>query len=203
MNIANQLTFSRIFIVPFFIVCLLWGGFYPWIGAFLLFGAAALTDWYDGKLARKYGLVSNFGKFLDPIADKLLVSSAFVCFIQVLRIPAWMVIIILSREFVISGLRSLAASKGVVLAALPIGKAKTFSQMVSITFILLVLIAKGALVKFWGISNLMEFSGWRYYVGGFLHYIPWILVFAVSVFTLFSGIMYLIHCKEIIYESIK
>lgn len=205
MNIANQLTLSRIGIVPFFIVCLLWGGFYAKVAAFLLFGAAAITDWYDGKLARKYGIISTFGKFIDPIADKLLVCSAFVCFIQVepLQIPAWMVIIILSREFVINGLRTLAASKGVVLAALPIGKFKTFSQIIAILLILVILIVDTALVKFWGLESLMEFSGWRYCLGVFLHYTPYLLVLGVAIFTLISGIMYIIHCKELLYESIK
>ena len=126
-------------LVPFLVVFLLtgWGGeANRWI-CLAIFVAASVTDWFDGHLARKYNLITNFGKFMDPLADKLLVCSAMICLIALDRIPAWIVIVIISREFIISGFRLIAADNGVVIAASYWGKFKTASQMV--TVILLVL----------------------------------------------------------------
>lgn len=126
-------------LVPFLVVFLLtgWGGeANRWI-CLAIFVAASVTDWFDGHLARKYNLITNFGKFMDPLADKLLVCSALICLIALDRIPAWIVIVIISREFIISGFRLIAADNGVVIAASYWGKFKTASQMV--TVILLVL----------------------------------------------------------------
>lgn len=126
-------------LVPFLVVFLLtgWGGeANRWI-CLAIFVAASVTDWFDGHLARKYNLITNFGKFMDPLADKLLVCSALICLIALDKIPAWIVIVIISREFIISGFRLIAADNGVVIAASYWGKFKTASQMV--TVILLVL----------------------------------------------------------------
>ena len=139
MNLPNKLTTFRVILIPFFVFFLLapyFEGYGNYI-ALVIFIVASLTDFLDGKIARKYNLVTNFGKFMDPLADKLLVCSALICLIALDRIPAWIVIVIISREFIISGFRLIAADNGVVIAASYWGKFKTASQMV--TVILLVL----------------------------------------------------------------
>ncbi len=134
MNIPNQLTMGRIVMIPVFIVVYLWGYNY-W--AALIFVIAAATDALDGYLARKWNLVSNFGKIMDPLADKLLVMAALVCMVETGQIYGWMVIIILGREFLISGFRAVAAAQGIVIAAGITGKIKTVLQMVAIPLLLL------------------------------------------------------------------
>lgn len=134
MNLPNKLTTLRVILVPVLIVVLLTGHYYT---AAVIFAAASFTDMLDGKIARKYGLVTNFGKLMDPLADKLLVMSALICLVQLSIIPGWMVIVILGREFAITGLRTVAASEGLVIAAGRSGKIKTVLQMVAITLILL------------------------------------------------------------------
>ena len=140
MNLPNQLTiFRAILIVPF--VILLLGGRAGWFGestfvvdliALGIFIVASLTDLIDGKIARKYNLVTNFGKFMDPLADKLLVCAALIALVELGRIPSWVVIIIISREFIISGFRLIASDNGVVIAASYWGKFKTVFQMIMI-----------------------------------------------------------------------
>ena len=146
MNLPNKLTVFRvILIVPF--VLLMLGGYAQWDWFMAIFGGiteytdyialavfiiASLTDLLDGKIARKYNLVTNFGKFMDPLADKLLVCAALICLIELQRIPAWIVIIIISREFIISGFRLVAADNCVVIAASYWGKFKTTFQMVMV-----------------------------------------------------------------------
>ncbi len=146
MNLPNKLTiFRMILIIPF--VLLLLGNFQQWGWFMSIFGGvteyvdyialaifiiASLTDLIDGKIARKYNLVTNFGKFMDPLADKLLVCSALICLVEMGRIPAWVVIIIISREFIISGFRLVASDKGVVIAANYWGKFKTTFQMLMV-----------------------------------------------------------------------
>ncbi len=133
MNLPNKLTMFRVILIPFFIVFLLVPitPFDKWI-ALTIFIVASLTDLLDGHIARKYHLVTNFGKFMDPLADKLLVCSALICLIELDRIPSWMVIIIIAREFVISGFRLIASDNGVVIAASYWGKFKTTFQMVAV-----------------------------------------------------------------------
>ncbi len=134
MNLPNKLTTMRMALVPVFIVLYLMD--YHYIAA-AVFIAASLTDFLDGHLARKHNLVTNFGKIMDPLADKLLVTSALVCMVQTGVVPGWMVIVILAREFAITGLRSVAASEGVVIAAAWSGKIKTVTQMIAIIFLLI------------------------------------------------------------------
>ena len=134
MNIANKLTLLRIVMIPFFIFLLL-EGYSFW--ALIVFSTAAFTDYLDGYLARKYKLITNFGKFMDPLADKLLVTSALVCFVQLGQLNSWVVIIILSREFIVSIFRAIAAAEGIVIAASLWGKAKTISQMFMVIVLLL------------------------------------------------------------------
>ena len=126
-------------LVPFLVVFLLtgWGGeANRWI-CLAIFVAASVTDWFDGHLARKYNLITNFGKFMDPLADQLLVCSAMICMIEVDKLPAWVVIIIIGREFIISGFRLIAAENGIVIAANYWGKFKTVSQMIMIILLML------------------------------------------------------------------
>ncbi len=139
MNTPNKLTVARMMIVPFLVVFLLtgWGGDTNRYISLALFVVASVTDWFDGYLARKNNLVTNFGKFMDPLADKLLVCSAMICMIELNRLPAWFVIIIIGREFIISGFRLIAAENGIVIAANYWGKFKTASQMIMIILLIL------------------------------------------------------------------
>ena len=133
MNLPNKLTILRIIMIPFFVLFMLLDGgmsqTYRYIAA-VIFIVASFTDLLDGKIARKYNLVTNFGKFMDPLADKLLVCSGLICFVGLGALPAWFVIIIISREFIISGFRLVASDNGVVIAASYWGKFKTVSQMI-------------------------------------------------------------------------
>lgn len=135
MNLPNKLTVSRVILIPFFVFSLLYQGGenqnLRYVAA-TIFVIASLTDLLDGKIARKYNLVTNFGKFMDPLADKLLVCSALICLIELGQLPAWMVIIIISREFIISGFRLVASDNGIVIAASYWGKFKTTFQMLAV-----------------------------------------------------------------------
>ena len=135
MNLPNKLTVLRVIMIPFFVISLL--AFQGEVRllrnlAAAIFIVASLTDMLDGKIARKYNLVTNFGKFMDPLADKLLVCSALICLIELGQLPSWMVIIIVSREFIISGFRLIAAEQGIVIAASYWGKFKTTFQMIAV-----------------------------------------------------------------------
>lgn len=174
MNLPNKLTILRVIMIPFFVFFEL--AFYgevwaKWI-AFAIFIAASLTDKADGYIARKYNLVTNFGKFMDPLADKLLVCSALICFVENGQIPAWIVIIIVAREFIISGFRLIAAEAGKVIAAGIWGKAKTAVQMVMV----IVLIA--------------DIPGWTILEN--------VLIYASLILTLISLADYLVHNKEVL-----
>lgn len=139
MNLPNKLTVLRIIMVPFFVFFMLTdvgGAANKWI-ALILFCAASLTDMLDGKIARKYNLVTNFGKFMDPLADKLLVCSAMICMIELGQLPAWIVIVIIAREFIISGFRLVASDNGIVIAASYWGKFKTVFQMAMIIVLIM------------------------------------------------------------------
>lgn len=137
MNTPNKLTVARMILVPFLVLFMLTdlGGEANRYIALAIFVVASVTDWFDGKLARKYNLVTNFGKFMDPLADKLLVCSAMICFIELEKLPAWFVIIIIGREFIISGFRLVASDNGVVIAASYWGKFKTTFQMLMIIYL--------------------------------------------------------------------
>lgn len=149
MNLPNKITISRICLIPLFLIIMLYP--FPW-GEIELFGAvmpvthlagalifilASTTDWIDGHYARKYNLVTNLGKFLDPLADKLLVSSALIVLVELDMAPSWMVIIIIAREFAVTGLRLVLAGEGEVVAANMLGKIKTWTQIVAVSALLL------------------------------------------------------------------
>ena len=139
MNLPNKLTILRVIMIPFFVLTLLYDGgenqTLRYVAA-AIFIIASLTDMLDGKIARKYNLVTNFGKFMDPLADKLLVCSALICLVELKELPAWMVIVIISREFIISGFRLVASDNGVVIAASYWGKFKTTFQMIAVVLLI-------------------------------------------------------------------
>lgn len=138
MNLPNKLTVLRMIMIPFFVFFMLTdavGDASKWI-ALVIFILASITDWLDGYLARKNNLVTNFGKFMDPIADKLLVCSAMICLVQMDKLAGWIVIVIISREFIINGFRLVASDNGVVIAASYWGKFKTVFQMIMIILLI-------------------------------------------------------------------
>lgn len=139
MNLPNKLTVLRVCMVPIFVFFMLWdhlGTKGRYIAA-LIFILASMTDWLDGYLARKNHLVTDFGKFMDPIADKLLVCSAMICLVEQGMLASWMVIVIIGREFIISGFRLVASDKGIVIAASYWGKFKTVFQMIMVILLIL------------------------------------------------------------------
>ena len=139
MNLPNKLTIMRVILIPFFVFFLL-SPYFPAYGNYIavaIFIVASLTDMLDGKIERKYNLVTNFGKFMDPLADKLLVCSAMICLIELDRLAAWIVIVIIAREFIISGFRLVASDNGVVIAASYWGKFKTTFQMLMVIVLIL------------------------------------------------------------------
>lgn len=142
MNLPNKLTMFRVILIPFFVFFMLFRLFPADFHAakyiaLIIFIVASLTDLLDGKIARKYNLVTNFGKFMDPLADKLLVCSAMICLVEKKQLAAWIVIIIIAREFIISGFRLVASDNGIVIAASYWGKFKTVSQMALIIVLIM------------------------------------------------------------------
>lgn len=182
MNLPNKLTLGRVILVPFFIAAYLLG--YFWV-ALILFCVASITDYFDGMLARKNNLVTNFGKIMDPLADKILVYSALCLFIELGIIKAWMLIIILAREFAIAGMRAVAASEGRVLAAGMSGKIKTVLQMVAVIAFLLALSL--------GYQDAASAGG----AASTVMMIANIIFYAALVMTVYSGCEYIIKNKDI------
>ncbi|MFU0832248.1 MAG: CDP-diacylglycerol--glycerol-3-phosphate 3-phosphatidyltransferase [Oscillospiraceae bacterium] len=191
MNLPNRLTIARICMVPFFLIVLLAQDYismhYLW--ALILFIAASYTDHLDGKIARKNNQITDFGKFMDPLADKILVLSALVCFVQFGLADSWVVIIILAREFMVTGIRLVAAERGQVIAANKWGKAKTVSQVVAISSVLafqfiLELVQQGSLSAFtiFGADGAFILT----WFGSFL-------VLISAVFAVISGMVYLMQ----------
>ena len=172
MNLPNKLTMARIIMIPIFLVLLLCPlGLDKQVARYIatgIFCLASITDCLDGYIARKYNLVTNFGKFMDPLADKLLVSSAMISMVSLGDIPAWIVIIIISREFIITGFRLIAVENGVVIAASWWGKIKTVSQMLMIIVVLS------------GIGGVAGYSLGR------------ILIYVSAFFTVVSGVDYIV-----------
>ncbi len=195
MNLPNKLTLIRIALVPIFMVFTVSDNLWTRLFALVIFIAAALTDLYDGYVARKWGLVTNFGKFMDPLADKFLISAALICFVGLkeIHVPAWMVVLIIGREFLITGLRLLGASKGVIIPADRAGKFKTTSQITSIITILIILCINSSLNHFYHLepADLLSHTGWPYFWGWILNWSSYWLIFLTTLLTLISGLSYL------------
>ncbi len=166
MNLPNKLTVLRMILVPFFVLALLWPFPHHFLIALIIFGAASYTDHLDGMLARKHNQITDFGKFMDPLADKILVISALVCFVSLGLCDVWLVLLIIAREFMVTSIRLVAAGKGSVIAANNWGKAKTVSQIIAICVILLLqyigelgglglvgFVTEEMAVLFWGIGE--------------------------------------------------
>ncbi len=188
MNLPNKLTVIRIVLVPFFVAFLLSPGLsHHYLWAAIVFIAAALTDHFDGELARKNNQITNFGKFLDPLADKILVVSALVCFVDLRLASTWCVILIIAREFMVTSIRLVAVDSGVVIAANNWGKTKTISQMIAIIAILVFqyiqeLVTLGRLSAFTigGVSSAAVFGQ-----------IGFVLIIIATFFALLSGFIYI------------
>ena len=198
MNLPNKLTLSRIILVPFFVAALLIDFPFHWGAALLLFIIASITDMLDGKIARKRGLITDFGKFADPLADKILVISALLCFLQLGLCDSVAIIIVLFREFTVTSIRLVAASKGEVVAANIWGKIKTVVQMIAIITILTMQGFLGLLIDFglFGLSpEIIATLTDIFKISGF------VLIWISTVLALISGIIYIIQNKKFIQEK--
>ncbi len=206
INVPTQLTLLRLLLVPFFLVFTINDNLYTRIAALIIFIGASITDLYDGKLARERGEVTTLGIFLDPLADKFLISSAFIAFVQIpeIYVPAWMVILIIGREFLITGLRTLAASKGRILPAQPAGKFKTTSQITTIITILVILCANSLLERFGGLPAEMSQSDafWASALA-FVRGLPYWMTFLTALFTLVSGYIYIRGNIDLLHDNGK
>ncbi|AEB76111.1 CDP-diacylglycerol--glycerol-3-phosphate 3-phosphatidyltransferase [Clostridium botulinum] len=176
MNLANKLTLLRVILVPIFLIFISISSPTNTLIAIVIFVVAALTDKLDGYIARSRNEITNFGKFMDPLADKLLVTSALVALVQYKVIPAWMVMIIIAREFAVTGLRAVAASEGVVIAASWWGKIKTVIQIIAIILCLISLI----------------------YTASYMRYVTYISISLAVLITLISGIDYFVKNRKVI-----
>lgn len=194
MNLPNKLSFSRLLCMPFFLVFTYTDTVRTRILALVIFVGAGVTDLYDGYLARKYNLITPLGTFLDPLADKLIVTAALIAFVELeeLHVPAWMVVLIVSREFILTGLRALAAAKGKIVAADDGGKFKTSVQTVAIITILVVLIVNSMLENVYGIQrvSLHSAGGWRNECARILDWTPYWMIFITTLVSIGTGISY-------------
>lgn len=183
MNLPNKLTLMRVFLIPFFLLCMYWKFPFHYAAALVIFSAASITDALDGKIARSRNLVTNFGKFLDPLADKVLVLAALAVFVEIpdIRVGAVPLIIISAREFMVSGLRLLAANSGIVVAAGMWGKLKTAFTMVAIITALVWLCACNDLSINFPSAMISAVDNWV---------IP-LLIWISTLLTIISGAIYL------------
>ncbi len=186
MNLPNLLTLGRLVITVFFVAFLSSNTHWGDVIALALFVAASFTDWLDGHLARSLNQITNFGKLMDPLADKVLVASALICLIPLNALPSWAVIIIITREFLITGLRQLAAGQNKILPADPLGKHKTAWQLITILFFL-ILLAAGDIFG--------DESKWLRFL--------WLnvgtpLIGITTVLTIYSGLAYLWKNKDLL-----
>ena len=183
MNLPNRLTASRFVLTVLFVAALSSEWRFAHSLGLLIFILAGITDYLDGAIARRRNLVTDFGKLMDPLADKIMMASAFILLVPLGAFPAWVAIVIISREFAITGLRLLAASKGVVLPSERMGKHKTVWQIVTVCFFLLLLAIKELADAGFGQSGMWWWMAWQFVGGG--------LIAVVLVLTLYSGVGYL------------
>lgn len=196
MNLPNKLTLGRIVLTFIFLAALVLDFPFSKNIALFVFILAAITDWLDGSLARKHNLITNFGKLMDPLADKILTAAAFIAFIAipVLNVPAWMVVLVIFREFVVSGMRTLAASQGIILAATRSGKHKLASQVIFISLMLLSLA-----LREWG--ELYPFL-WPEIFEVYLAPCSWILMGIVVIYAMVSGTDFFIKNSKTLFKEL-
>lgn len=204
MNLPNKLTILRIILVPFMVVAMLWHFPYHYLIAGLIFGAASLTDYFDGKIARERNLITNFGKFADPIADKILVISALVCFLAYGKCDPIIILIVLFREFVVTSVRLSAASQGKVVAANMWGKAKTVSQIIAIVGVFFMQLILEVIEFMTSHLQIPLEQMWAYlkytFLEGIFFYIGEAMLWVSVVFTIISGLKYVLDNKDAISE---
>lgn len=192
MNLANKLTLIRIILVPIFLVFIAYQDLpYGSVIATLIFIIASVTDQLDGYIARSRNQVTNFGKFMDPLADKLLVTAALISLVELQLVPAWAAIVIIAREFAVSGLRTIAASEGLVIAASWWGKIKTVIQIIAIVLLLL----QVNIINSPGIKELVAGSS---FLRNFFIYVPDISLYLAVAITIISGVDYFRKNKNVI-----
>lgn len=198
MTLANRLTLMRLALIPVFMGFMIDDSLWTRLLALIIFVSASITDWYDGVIARRTGTVTVIGTFLDPLVDKTLIAAALVGFVELreLRVPAWMVVLIITREFLITGLRSLAAVRGTVLAADKAGKWKTTSQMVAIITILVILILNALSDRQPGLFFFETFPG--HLLGSFMTKAPYWLTLIATVTTVVSGVLYIQKYRDLL-----
>ncbi len=184
MNLPNRLTLARLVLSGVFVLCFSIDFPLHFTCAFLLFVIAAITDWLDGLIARRHNLVTDFGKLMDPLADKILTAAAFISLSAFHAIPPWAVILIISREFLVTGLRSLAASKGVLLPAERLGKHKTFWQIATILYFLLLLAIREHADPAWLVNA---------WAAGQMVLVPITVILSV-----YSGVAYLVKNRSLL-----
>lgn len=193
MNLPNKLTLSRIILVPFFVASLLINFPFHTAVALVIFVVVTFTDMFDGKIARSRGLVTDFGKFADPLADKILVLSALLCFVQTGWCDCIAVIIVLFREFSVTSIRLVAASKGKVVAANIFGKIKTVTQLVAIIAVLLMqfLIELFTITSAFSVDTIL-------YIQGIFTVVSLCLIWISTIMALVSGVIYIVQNKQFI-----
>lgn len=195
MNLPNQLTILRFILTMCYLALMSWGALWSQVAGLAVFCLAAITDFLDGTIARRRNLTTNFGALMDPLADKLMMLAAFVMMMEiqdgeghrVLWVPGWGVVLVFSREFLITGLRTLAASQGAVLAAMTSGKAKTVAQITFvIAFSALAIIVEVVRRANWALPHTMEMLGWYLQVSSFVCFV------GITIYTVHSGISFTI-----------
>jgi CDP-diacylglycerol--glycerol-3-phosphate 3-phosphatidyltransferase len=190
MNVPNQLTVGRFFLTVLFVAALSSTWTWGYTAGLLLFSLASITDYADGEIARRYNLVTDFGKLMDPLVDKIMMAAAFICLVPLDAFPPWVAIIIISREFLITGLRLLAVSKGVLLPAEKLGKHKTIWQIITVLYFLLLLSV--AEVERTGLIDARAWWPFAWKWGGTA------LIALATLLTLYSGLGYLWRNRRLI-----
>lgn len=181
MNWANRLTLGRLVLTILFVISLSTSWAYGRTAALILFLVAGITDYLDGEIARRWGIITNFGKLMDPLVDKVMMASAFICLVPIGAVPAWVATIVVARDFLITGLRLLASAEGVILPAERLGKHKTSWQIVTVAYLLALL----AVIEVWPTTS--EATWWQ----NAWHYGGDALLWVTILITIYSGLGYL------------
>ena len=188
MNLANKITMTRIFMIPLFMIAYLIDFPCHNLVACAIFALAAFTDGVDGYVARNYKMVTDFGKFIDPLADKLLIATALICFVESGEIAGYMAVLIIAREFIVTGLRTVAMSKGVVIAASMTGKIKTVIQIIAVICVFL-------------FGRNPDYGHFEIALFGTTYTPGYIAMFIATIYTLYSGVEYLAKNKELLADQ--